>query len=192
MQNRGTEGTVYPYEGTSPSLGRNVFVAPGAVVIGDVTVGDDSSIWFNCTVRGDVHTIRIGRETNIQDNSMLHVTHDTHPLVIGDRVTCGHSVKLHGCTIGEETLIGIGAIVLDGAVVEPGSMIAAGALVTPGMVVPAGMIVAGVPARVLRPLTTAERDDLAASAARYVAYAAKMRRSLATAPATARESPLDE
>ncbi len=178
MQDEHHEGTVYPYEGMVPSLGRNVFIAPGAVVVGAVTVGEDSSIWFNCTVRGDVNTVRIGSRTNIQDNSMLHVTRETHPLLIGDRVTCGHGVMLHGCTIGDETLIGIGAVVLDGAVVETGSIVAAGALVTPGMVVPTGMVVAGVPAKVLRPLRPAERDDLAASAARYVDFAARMRRSL--------------
>ena len=169
---------ILPYEGMTPSIDAGAFIAPGAVVIGDVTIGGDSSIWFNCTVRGDVHFIRIGRSTNIQDNSVLHVTHETHPLVIGDRVTCGHAAVLHGCTIGDETLIGTGAIVLDGATVEPGAMVAAGALIPPGMVVPTGMLAIGVPARIARSLRSSERANLAASAARYVEYAAAMRASL--------------
>ena len=169
---------VIPYEGRSPSIEAGVFIAPGAMVIGDVTIAADSSIWFNCTVRGDVHFIRIGRSTNVQDNAVLHVTHDTHPLVIGDRVTCGHAAVLHGCTIGDETLIGTGAIVLDGATVEAGAMVAAGALIPPGMVVPTGMLAVGVPARIARSLRSSERADLATSAARYVEYAAAMRASL--------------
>ncbi|MFW5737744.1 MAG: gamma carbonic anhydrase family protein [Spirochaetota bacterium] len=164
-------GTLYSYEGKSPTVAAGAFVATGAVVIGDVELGGNASVWFNCTVRGDVHYIRIGEATNIQDNSVLHVTHDTHPLVVGNGVTCGHGVTLHGCTVHDESLIGIGAIVLDGAVVESGAMVAAGALVPPGMVVPSGMLVAGVPAKPLRPLRDAERENLAASADRYVAYA---------------------
>ena len=162
---------VYPYRDTSPTIPESAFIAPGAVVIGDVIVGEEAGIWFNSTVRGDVNFIRIGSATNIQDNSILHVTHDTHPLVIGDRVTVGHGVTLHGCTIGDESLIGIGAIVLDGAVVEGGAMVAAGALVPPGMVVATGTLVAGVPARVVRLLRDDETRNLRASAARYVEYA---------------------
>ena len=179
MNDTRTSGFLAPYRGTAPALAPDVFVAPGAVIIGDVKVGRGSSVWFNATVRADVHFIRIGEATNIQDNSILHVTHDTHPLVVGDRVTCGHGVTLHGCTVHDECLIGIGAIVLDGAVVESGSMVAAGALVPPGMVVPTGMLVAGVPAKPLRPLRDDERENLAASAARYVEYAREMRGELA-------------
>ena len=170
---------IYDYEGTSPSIPASVFVAPGAVVIGDVTIGERSSIWFQCTVRGDVHTITIGSDTNIQDNSILHVTHDTGPLSIGDRVTAGHGVTLHACIIGDEVLIGMGAIVLDGATVEPNSIVAAGALIPPGMTVETGTLVAGVPARVLRRLRQEEIDDLPQSAARYVDYAARMRSQIA-------------
>ena len=171
-------GMTLDYNGTSPTLGAEVFLAPGAVIIGDVTVGAESSIWFNATVRGDVHFITIGEQTNIQDNSVLHVTHDTNPLVVGDRVTCGHGVTLHGCTVEDECLIGIGAIVLDGAIVEHGSMVAAGALVPPGMSVPSGMLVAGIPARPVRELRKSEREELPASAARYVEYARRMQVSL--------------
>lgn len=164
--------------GQQPRIPDSCFIAPGAVVLGAVTMGERASIWFNSTVRGDVHWIRIGADTNIQDNSVLHVTHDTNPLLIGARVTCGHAVRLHGCTVEDETLIGIGAIVLDGAVVQTGAMVAAGAVVPPGMVVPGGMLVAGVPARVIREVTPAERENIGTSAERYVEYADQMRRDL--------------
>ncbi|MFW6288492.1 MAG: gamma carbonic anhydrase family protein [Spirochaetota bacterium] len=166
---------IYGYEEAIPSIPESAFIAPGAMIIGDVTLGEDASIWFNCTVRGDIHYIRIGTATNIQDNSVLHVTHGTHPLIVGDRVTCGHGVTLHGCTVGDESLIGIGSIVLDGALIEPGAMVAAGALVPPGMVVRSGELVAGVPARPLRGLRDAEKENLRASAERYVRYARQMK-----------------
>ncbi len=165
----------YDYRGASPKIPRSVFVAPGAVVIGSVTIGENSSVWFNCTVRGDVAPISVGSDTNIQDNSVLHVTHETGPLVIGNRVTAGHGATLHACTIEDEVLIGMGAIVLDGAVIESHAVVAAGALVPPGLRVHSGTLVGGIPARVIRPLRREEIDDLAASAARYVEYAAKMR-----------------
>jgi carbonic anhydrase/acetyltransferase-like protein (isoleucine patch superfamily) len=170
--------SIITYRSTAPSIPESVFVAPGAHIIGDVAIGERSSIWFNATVRGDVHFIRIGSETNIQDNSVLHVTHDTGPLIIGNRVTAGHSVTLHACTIEDETLIGMGAVVLDGAVVESHAMVAAGALVPPGMRVAGGTLVGGVPAKVLRELRPEEIDELSRSAARYVAYAEEMRREI--------------
>jgi len=163
--------SIVAHHGVLPTIPNSVTLFPGARIIGNVVIGERSSIWYNVVIRGDVNYIRIGEETNIQDGSVLHVTHDTHPLVIGNRVTAGHAVRLHGCTIEDETLIGIGAIVLDGAVVEQGSMVAAGALVPPGMRVPSGKLVAGVPARVLRDLSTVELADFAASASRYVEYA---------------------
>ncbi len=167
--------TVTPYAGVAPRIHPSVYLAEGCRIIGDVQIGENSSIWFNAVVRGDVHYIVIGARTNIQDLSMLHVTHDTHPLIIGNEVTVGHSVTLHGCTLQNRCLIGMGAVILDGAVVEEGSMVAAGAVVAPGFVVPAGKLVAGVPARVLRSLTTKEIDDLAASAGRYVGYSNGMK-----------------
>ena len=163
--------TVIAHGGIMPGIPESVLLAPGARVIGDVVVGERSSIWYNVVIRGDVNFIRIGDETNIQDGSVLHVTHETHPLVVGNRVTAGHAVRLHGCTVEDETLIGIGAIVLDGAVVENRSMVAAGALVPPGMVVPTGKLVAGVPARVLRDLSADELANFRESAQRYVNYA---------------------
>ena len=171
--------SVVPHQGKKPVIPDSVYLAPGVRIIGEVTLGERCSIWYNVVIRGDVHFIRIGEETNIQDGSVLHVTHDTHPLVIGNRVTAGHAVRLHGCTIEDETLIGIGAIVLDGARVEKQSLVAAGALVPPGMVVPSGTLVAGVPARVRRNLSRTEREDLVASAARYVAYAQAARKGSA-------------
>jgi len=163
--------SIVAYRGQVPAIADSVLVAPGARIIGDVVIGERSSIWYNVVIRGDVHSIRIGEDTNIQDGSVLHVTHETHPLVIGSRVTAGHAVRLHGCTVHDETLIGIGAIILDGAVVEEHAMVAAGALVPPGMVVPSGKLVAGVPARVLRDLSEPEIENFRASASRYVEYA---------------------
>jgi len=144
------------FKGILPLMPANVFVAPSADVIGDVEIGALSSIWFRSVVRGDVHSIRIGARTNIQDLSMLHVTRKTHPLVIGSAVTVGHSVTLHGCTIQDRVLIGMGAIVLDGAVVCEGAIIGAGAIVTEGTEIPSGMLAFGSPARVKRALTAEE------------------------------------
>jgi len=163
--------SIVPYRGLTPTIPDSVLVLPGARVIGDVVIGEDSSVWYNVVIRGDVNYIWIGSETNIQDNSVLHVTHETNRLVIGNLVTAGHAVRLHGCTIEDETLIGIGAIVLDGAVVQKRSMVAAGALVPPNFTVPSGTLVAGVPAKVRRDLRPDEIEDLAAHARRYADYA---------------------
>lgn len=163
-------GTVLPYESTTPSIGDEVFLAEGVYVIGDVEIGSKSSIWYNSVVRGDVNYIRIGSMTNIQDSCVLHVTRDVYPLHIGDSVTIGHKAMLHGCTLKDICLVGIGAIVLDGAVVESYSMVAAGAVVTPNTVVETGTLVGGIPAKPLRELTEAEMADLPASAERYYKY----------------------
>ncbi len=169
------------YGGKAPRLAPSAFVAEGAVVTGDVEIGDESSIWFGTVVRGDVNHVRIGARTNVQDQSVIHVTGGTHPTVVGDEVTVGHRAVLHGCTIKDRCLIGIGAIVLDGAVVGPDAMVGAGALVPPGMVVPPGKLVLGAPARVKRDLTPEEIASLRTSAARYAGYAATYRRA-GTAP----------
>lgn len=168
--------TILPYQNRRPSIDPSVFLADGVRIIGDVTIGPDSSIWYNSVIRGDVHYVRIGSRTNIQDLSMLHVTHDTHPLEIGDEVTVGHKATLHGCTVNDRCLIGMGAVVLDGATVEESAMVAAGAVVPPGMKVPAGTLVAGVPAKPIRDLTEAELNGFVPSAERYVAYAREHRR----------------
>lgn len=160
-----------PHHGAAPIIGPGAFIAPGAIVIGEVEIGAAASIWFGSIVRGDVHWIRIGERTNVQDGCVLHVTRGAHPLLIEDRVTVGHGVVLHGCTLLPGSFVGMGARVLDGAVVGEGAMIGAGALVTPGAVVPPGTLALGVPARIVRPLTGEERTRIAASADRYVKYA---------------------
>ena len=164
------EAKLYPYLDLYPSIAESVFLAPGVKIIGDVEIGEDSSVWYNSIIRGDVHYIKIGKFTNIQDCCMLHVTNGKYPLNIGNKVTVGHSVSLHGCTINDLCLIGIGAIILDGAVVEEKSFVAAGALVRENFVVPSGKLVAGVPARVVRDLTQEELDEFEISALRYKEY----------------------
>ena len=171
IQKLNDEVKIFPYQGVYPRIGENVFLASGVRIIGNVEIGNDSSVWYNSVVRGDVHYIKIGESTNIQDCSMLHVTNGKFPLNIGNKVTIGHSVSLHGCTLQDICLIGIGAILLDGAVVESNSMVAAGALVKQNFVVPAGKLVAGVPAKVIRDLTKNEIRDIEAGSARYVEYA---------------------
>jgi gamma-carbonic anhydrase len=165
------------YEGRAPRLAGSVFLADGAVVTGDVEIGEDSSLWFGTVVRGDVNHVRIGARTNLQDQTVVHVSSGTHPTVIGDDVTVGHRAVLHGCTVRDRCLVGIGAIVLDGAVIGPDAMIGAGALVPPGMVVPPGKLVLGAPARVKRDLTPEEMAYLRSSAASYAGYAARYRRA---------------
>lgn len=164
------EVKLFPYLDTFPKLDANVFTASGSKIIGDVEIGKNSSVWYNSVVRGDVNYVRIGEMTNVQDCSMLHVTNKRFPLVIGNKVTIGHSVSLHGCTLMDKCLIGIGAVVLDGAVVEENSMIAAGALVKPGFVIPSGKLVAGVPGKVIRDLNEDEILDINRSAERYSNY----------------------
>lgn len=162
-----------PFGGTTPVVHASAFVAPGAVVLGDVEIGERSSIWFGCVLRGDVNRIRIGSRTNVQDLTTIHVTSKTHPTVIGDEVTIGHRVVLHGCSVMDRCLIGIGSVVLDGAVVGPESVIGAGALVPPGMVVPPRTLVMGAPAKVKRDLSVEELEALRRSAENYVEYAAR-------------------
>lgn len=165
-----SERKLFPYLDLYPKVHQSVFLAEGVKIVGDVEIGEDSSVWYNTVIRGDVHYVKIGKMTNIQDLSMLHVTNGKYPLNIGDKVTIGHSVKLHGCTLQNLCLIGIGAIVLDGAVVEEKSMVAAGSVVKPGFVVPSGKLVAGVPAKVIRDLTPDELEEFEKSAHRYKKY----------------------
>ncbi len=167
--------SILPYRGILPRLDASVFVAEGARIVGDVEIGLDSSVWFNAVIRGDVHRVRMGQRTNVQDNAVLHVTHERFPLTIGNEVTIGHAAVLHGCTIEDRCLIGMGVIVLDGASVGAESMVAAGSLVLEGFTVPPGMLVAGVPAGVKRPLTADERRSLVESALNYVEYVSSYR-----------------
>jgi len=159
---------IYPYRGKEPKLGRRVFLAPSAHVTGDVELGDDVSLWFHTAARGDVHWIKIGAGSNVQDGSILHVSHGTHPLDVGAGVVIGHGAVVHGCTIEDGALIGIGARVLDGAVVERGAQVGAGAVVAPGTRVPAGHLVLGIPARVARPLRDDERRNIEDVRDRYL------------------------
>jgi carbonic anhydrase/acetyltransferase-like protein (isoleucine patch superfamily) len=169
---------IYSYQGRWPSLGARVFLAPGAHLVGDVTLGDDVSFWFHTAARGDVNFIRIGARTNIQDGTVLHVSYLRHPLVIGEGVVVGHQAVLHGCTVEDGALIGIGARVLDGAVVERGAQIGAGAVVTPGHRIAAGHLALGIPARVVRPLTEEETRRIAETCDRYSALKEHYRETL--------------
>jgi gamma-carbonic anhydrase len=159
---------ILPYRGKFPEIDESVFIAEGAVVIGDVVIGRDSNIWFNAVIRGDVNYIRIGERTNIQDGCILHVTTEKYPLIVGNDVTVGHGAILHGAIIRDKCLIGMGAVVLDGAEVQSYSLVAAGSLVRQGFVVPEGTLVAGVPAKVVRELTEEEKKAIEESAIHYV------------------------
>lgn len=159
-----------PSRGRWPQLDASVFVDQSAQVIGDVTIGPESSIWMNCVVRGDVHHIRIGAQSNIQDGTIVHVMRDTHPTTIGDRVTIGHGAIIHGCTLEDRVLIGMGAIVLNGASVGSDSIVAAGTLVPEGMVIPPRSLVMGSPGRVRREVSDNELAMILDLAARYVGY----------------------
>jgi carbonic anhydrase/acetyltransferase-like protein (isoleucine patch superfamily) len=168
---------LYEYRGTRPRLGRDVYVAPGASVIGDVAVGDESSIWFGCVVRGDVMPIRLGARTNLQDGSIVHVTGGKTTTTIGDDVTVGHLVLLHGCAIGSRVLVGMGSVLLDGVVVEDDAIIGAGSLVTPGTRIPEGCLAMGRPAKVVRALSDADRAWIRESGRVYVEAARTYRSS---------------
>lgn len=166
--------TLRPYKGISPKLKSNVYVDEAAVLIGDISLDDDSNIWPMVVARGDVNHIRIGKRTSVQDGTVLHVTRKTpakpngHPLIIGDDVTIGHKAMLHGCQVGNRVLIGMGAIILDAAIIEDDVIIGAGALVPPGKTLKSGYLYVGSPAKQARPLTEAEMTFLPESANNYV------------------------
>ncbi|QSX30145.1 gamma carbonic anhydrase family protein [Shewanella cyperi] len=162
------------YKGTAPKLGAKVYIDEACVLVGDIELGDDASVWPMVAARGDVNHIRIGKRTSIQDGTVLHVTRKTpakpegHPLLIGDDVTIGHKAMLHGCTVGNRVLIGMGAIILDGAVVSDDVILGAGSLVPPGKVLESGYLYVGSPVKQARPLTEAELAFLPQSALNYV------------------------
>ncbi len=178
VQGINEEKKIFPYRKFFPKVAKNVFLAPGAKIIGNVEIGENSSVWYNTVIRGDVNYIKIGSFTNIQDCSMLHVTSNKYPLNIGSKITIGHSVNLHGCTINDLCLVGIGAIILDGAVLEENSMVSAGAVVTPGFTVPSGKLAAGVPAKIIRELKKTEIDEFEKLALRYSKYSEESIESL--------------
>ncbi|HSE97578.1 MAG TPA: gamma carbonic anhydrase family protein [Blastocatellia bacterium] len=158
------------YKGIKPKIAATAFIEASAQIIGDVHIGEHSSVWFNCVVRGDVHQIRIGHSTNIQDGTVIHVTNGRFPTVIGNYVTVGHSVVLHGCTIKDRSLIGIGAIVLDDVTIGEESFVAAGSLITPGTVIPPRSLVMGSPAKVRREVTEEELARIDMHWRHYIEY----------------------
>ncbi len=163
------------FEGVTPQIAASAFIDESAVVIGNVSIGEDSSVWPCCSVRGDIHKITIGKRTNIQDGSILHVTHDSEyapggfGLTVGDDVTVGHNVVLHACTIEDKCLIGMGSVVLDGSVVQSGAMVGAGSLVPPNKVLTGGYMWLGSPVKKVRELSAKEKEFLTYSAAQYAA-----------------------
>jgi carbonic anhydrase/acetyltransferase-like protein (isoleucine patch superfamily) len=158
------------YRGTAPKIAASAYIDPSAQIIGDVVIGERSSVWCNTTVRGDVHYVRIGEESNVQDNCCLHVMTGAYPCIVGCRVTVGHSVTLHGCVVEDDCLIGIGALLLNGVVIGSGSIVAAGALVTERTQIPPRSIVMGAPAKVRRPATDEDFEMIRRHARNYLEY----------------------
>ncbi|HZJ43151.1 MAG TPA: gamma carbonic anhydrase family protein [Pyrinomonadaceae bacterium] len=161
---------IRPFRGLHPQIHPTAFVDPSAQVIGDVHLGEESSIWCNCTIRGDIHFIRIGDRSNVQDNSVIHVRNGSHPTILESEVTVGHSVTLHGCYVERGCLVGIGSILLDDVRIGADSLVAAGSLVSPGTVIPPRSLVMGFPARVKRELTDDEVLGLSSFWKNYVDY----------------------
>lgn len=170
---------ILPYRGVLPTIAPEAFVAPGAVVIGDVVIGAGSSVWFNVTIRGDVHEIRIGERTNIQDGSVVHVTRGKFGCYIGSDITIGHNAVIHACTLDDGAFVGMGATIMDGAVVEGQGMVAAGALLTPGKRVGRGELWGGSPARLMRKLTERELAGFGPQAGHYAELGREYREALA-------------
>lgn len=163
-------GRILPYKGIYPKIDPSVFITEGCYIIGDVEIGKDSSVWFGSVIRGDVFHIRIGERTNVQDGTIIHVTHEQNPTIIGNNVTIGHGVMLHGCTIQDACLLGMRSTILDKAIVEKHSLVAAGTVVRERFVVPEGTLVAGVPGKVIRDLTLDEIEKIKESAQNYIEY----------------------
>lgn len=164
---------ILPYNNIFPKIAPTAFLVDNCDVIGDVVIGEHSSVWFHAVVRGDIHYIRIGNRTNIQDLCVVHVTADTAPTIIGSNVTIGHQAILHGCTVEDNCLIGMGARILDGAVIGYNSLVAAGAVIKEGFQVPPGVLVAGIPATIKRDLRPEDMKEIDLSAQRYIDYTAK-------------------
>lgn len=159
------------FQSHTPQLASGVFVTEDAVVLGQVNIGAHSSVWYGCVVRGDVNTVTIGERTNIQDRTVVHVTSERFPTTVGHGVTVGHAAILHGCTVGDDVLVGMGAILLDDVEVLPGSVVAAGSVLPPGKRYPQGVLIMGSPARVVREVRSEEREQIKESATHYMALA---------------------
>lgn len=168
--NRSRLASVVPYHGIYPNMAPSVFLADGARIIGDVSLGENVSVWFNAIVRGDVHSITIGENTNIQDGACIHCTYKKNKTVIGKNVSIAHLAVIHGCVVEDDCLIGMGAIIMDKAVIGAGSLVAAGALVSPGTIIPPRSLVVGSPAKVTRSVTQAEFEGFFATTQRYLEY----------------------
>ncbi len=164
---------ILPFRNKKPVIPDSCYVSESVDIIGDVILGEETSIWFGTVIRGDMNYIRIGKRTNIQDNSTIHVTTATAPTIIGDEVTIGHNALLHGCTIEDRCLIGMGSIIMDGAIVEEGSIVGAGALVTPGTIIEKGSIYVGSPAKFFRKVDQAGYENILRSAQHYIDFATK-------------------
>ncbi len=169
---------IHPYRGVTPKVHPSVFIAASADVIGDVELAEESSVWFGTVVRGDVNYVRVGRGSNLQDGTVIHVNRKGNPTILEEYVTVGHAARLHGCHIKSHCLIGIGAVVLDGAVLEEECLVAAGAVVSPGTKVPRGSVLMGTPARVKRQVTEADLDLIRRSAKNYISLAAEYKAAL--------------
>ena len=163
-----TETSLLPFKGILPKIASRVFLAPGCRVIGDVEIGDDSSIWYNCVLRGDVNSIRVGARTNIQDGTVVHVTSQIHGTEIGNDVLIGHLAMVHGCKLHDRSFVGLGSIVMDGCEIESDAMLAAGAMLTPGKRIPSGQLWSGRPARYVRDLTPDQIAGMQKGTAHYV------------------------
>jgi carbonic anhydrase/acetyltransferase-like protein (isoleucine patch superfamily) len=161
---------IRPYRGKQPQIAASAYIDPASVIVGDVVIGEDSSVWPLCVIRGDVNYVRIGRRTNVQDGSILHVMKDEYPLILGDDITVGHAVTLHGCTINSRCLIGMRATILNGVVIGEGSIIAAGTLLTERTSIPPRSLVMGTPGQVKRALGEADQSTIDMYARRYVEY----------------------
>ena len=171
--------STFPFEGKLPKIDATAWVAPTAVVVGDVEIGPDSSVWYHCVLRGDTNIMRIGARTNIQDGSILHLNAGAEPLLIGDDVTIGHACIVHACTLKNRAFVGMGATVLDRAVIEEGGMLGAGGLLTPGKVIGPNELWTGAPAKLARVMTAEERARFDKTAVHYVELARRHRASLA-------------
>jgi len=169
---------ILPFEGKLPTIHETAWIAPTAVIVGDVEIGADSSVWYQCVLRGDTNIMRIGARTNIQDGSILHLNAGAEPLIIGDDVTIGHACIVHACTLKNRAFVGMGATVLDRAVIEEGGMLGAGGLLTPGKVIGPNELWTGAPARLARVMTAEERARFDRTAVHYVELARRHRASL--------------